>query len=184
MLPNGSAVLSGVAAAIDGTSTLGKTIGSGSADRLLGYQHGQTVALQQGMFCVPIRDSQTTAWFAASQDIGLSVTINSLKGLLSSSPRHPAALEITLWDNYKGATVEGASIRLFARMPHHDRDTPGGHGLANDPARRGLAAIPSSPGRYTAEPIHFSMPGAWLVEMQVQQEGKAQQAYFATMVDE
>ena len=49
---------------------------------------------------------------------------------------------------------------------------------------RGLMATPSGSGRYTAEPIHFSMPGAWLVEMQVQQEGKAQLAYFATIVDE
>ena len=70
------------------------------------------------------------------------------------------------------AQPEGSSIRLFARMPHHDRDMPGGHGLANDPDMRGLTAIPSSPGRYTAESIHFSMPGAWLVEIQMQQEGR------------
>jgi hypothetical protein len=156
----------------------------GNADRLLGYQHGQTISLQQRMFCVPIRASQTTAWFAAGQDAGLSITINSLKGLLSSSLRDPAAFEITLWDNHRGTAVEESSIRLFARMPHHDRDMPGGHGLANDPDVRGLTAIPSGSGRYTAEPIHFSMPGAWLVEIQVQQKGKAQQAYFATMVDE
>jgi hypothetical protein len=45
-------------------------------------------------------------------------------------------------------------------------------------------AIPSGSGRYTAEPIHFVMSGAWLVEMQVQQEGKVQLAYFATIVEE
>ena len=101
---------------------------------------------------------------SGSQDVGFSVTINSLKGLLSSRHGEPAAFEITLWDNRKGAAVGGASIRLFAHMPHHDRDTPGGHGLANDPDMRGLTAIPSGSGRYTAEPIHFSMPGAWLVE--------------------
>jgi hypothetical protein len=184
VLPNGSAVLSGVSADIDGAHVRGQTTSSGSTDRLQGYQHGQTISLQQGMFCVPIRTSQTTAWFAASQDARLSVTINSLKGLLSSRHGAPAAFEITLWDTHKGTAVEGASIRLFARMPHHDRDTPGGHSLANDPDRRGLTAISSSPGRYTAEPVHFSMPGAWLVEIQVQQEGKVQRAYFATMVDE
>ena len=129
-----------------------------------------------------IRDSQTTAWFAISWDAGLSVTINSLKGLLSSGHGDHAAFAITLWDNHRGAAVEGASIRLFARMPHHDRDTPGGHGLANDPDMRRLTAIPASPGHYTAEPIYFAMPGAWLVEIQVQQEGKTQRAYFATMV--
>lgn len=184
VLPNGSAVLSGVSAAVDGVHVRGQTTGIGSADRLQGYQHGQAISLKQGMFCVPIRTSQTTAWFAANQDTGLSVTINSLKGLLSSRHGESAAFEITLRDNLKGTTVERASIRLFACMPHHDRDTPGGHGLANDPDMRGLTAIPSGSGRYTVEPIHFAMPGAWLVKMQVQQEGKAQQAYFATMVDE
>jgi hypothetical protein len=184
VLPNGSAVLSGLSAAVHRAHARGETTSIGSADRLLGYQHGQAISLKQGMFCVPIRDSQTTAWFAISWDAGLSVTINSLKGLLSSGHGDHAAFAITLWDNHRGAAVEGASIRLFARMPHHDRDTPGGHGLANDPDMRGLTAIPSSPGHYTAEPIHFAMPGAWLVEIQIQQEGKAQRAYFATMVDE
>jgi hypothetical protein len=184
VLPNGSAVLSGLSAAVHGAHARGEAISIGRVDRLLGYQHGQAISLKQGMFCVPIRDSQTTAWFAASQDVGLSVTINSLKGLLTSSHGGHAAFAITLWDNHRGTAVEGASIRLFARMPHHDRDTPGGHGLANDPDIRGLTAIPSSPGHYTTEPIHFAMPGAWLVEIQVQQEGKAQRAYFATMVDE
>jgi hypothetical protein len=150
----------------------------------MGYQHGQAITLKQGMFCVPIRDSKTTGWFAASRDAGLSITINSLKGLLSSRPREPAAFEITLWDNHKSLAVEGATVRLAARMPHHDRDTPGGHGLANVPGSQGLMATPASPGRYTVEPVDFSMPGAWLIEIQVQQEGKTQRAYFATMVDE
>jgi hypothetical protein len=47
-----------------------------------------------------------------------------------------------------------------------------------------LTATPASPGRYTVVPMHFSMSGAWLVEIQGQQEGKTQRADFATMVDE
>ena len=172
VLPNGSAVLSGVSTSVHRAHARGEAISIGSADRLMGYQHGPAISLKQGMFCVSIRASQTTAWFAASQTAGLSVTINSLKGLLSSRHGDHATFEIALWDNHKGAAVEGSSIRLFARMPHHDPDM------------RGLTAIPSSPGRYTAEPIHFSMPGAWLVEIQMQQEGKVQRAYFATMVGE
>jgi hypothetical protein len=184
VLPNGFAVLSGVSAAVHRAHARGEMISIASADRLMGYQHGPAISLKQGMFCVLIRDSQTTAWFAVSQDAGLSITINSLKGLITGRHNNHAAFEITLWDNDKSTAVEGASIHLFVRMPHHDRDMPGGHGLANDPDIRGLTAIPSSSGRYTAEPIHFSMPGAWLVEIQVQQEGKAQRAYFATIVDE
>src|SRR4029453_9203295 len=83
--PNGSAILSGLSAAVHGAHARGETISIGRVDRLLGYQHGQAISLKQGMFWFPIRDSQTTAWFAASQDSGLSVTINSLKGLLTSS---------------------------------------------------------------------------------------------------
>ena len=185
VLPNGSAVLSGVSAAVHRVHDRGQTTSIGSADRLLGYQHGQTISLQQGMFCVPIRASQITAWFAASQDAGLSVTINSLKGLLSSSLRDPAAFEITLWDNHKGAAVEGSqhpSVRPYAtsRSGHARRSWPGGTTLTCV----GSLATPSGSGRYTAEPIHFVMSGAWLVEMQVQQKGKAQLAYFATIVDE
>jgi hypothetical protein len=184
MLPNGSAVLSGLSAAVHKAHTWNETPSAGGADRLMGYQHGQAITLKQGMFCVPVRDSNTTGWFAASRDAGLSITINSLQGLLTSRPHAQAAFEITLWDNHRSIAVAGATVHLFIRMPHHDRDTPGGHGLANDPDSRGLPATPASPGRYTVEPINFSMSGAWLVEIQVQQEGKAQQAYFATMVDE
>jgi hypothetical protein len=184
VLPNGSAVLSGLSATVHKAHTRNETTSTGEADRLMGYQHGQAITLKQGMFCVPVRDGKTTGWFAASRDAGLSITINSLKGLLTSSHREPAAFEITLWDNHQGAAVEGATVHLFAHMPHHDRDTPGGHSLANDPGSRGLIATPTSPGRHTAQSINFSMPGAWLVEIQVQQEGKAQLAYFATMVDD
>ena len=69
VLPNGSAVLSGVSAAVHRVQARGPMTSTGSADRLLGYQHGQTISLQQGMFCVPIRDSQTTAWFPAARTL-------------------------------------------------------------------------------------------------------------------
>jgi hypothetical protein len=184
VLPNGYAVLSDLSAVVHQAHTQRGATGAASPDNLMGYQHGQAITLKPGMFCVPIRDSKTTAWFAASQDAGLSITINSLRGILTSGRRDHAVFEITLWDNHKSVAVEGATVRLCARMPHHDRDTPGGHGLANDPGSRGLMATPASSGRYTVEPINFSMSGAWLVEIQVQQEGKSQRAYFATMVDE
>ena len=184
VLPNGYAVLSGLSAKAHKADTQSGATKTAGADNLMGYQHGPAITLQQGMFCVPVRDSKTTGWFAISRDAAFSITVNSLRGILTRSRGDHEAFEITLWDNHKGVPVEDATVHLFARMPHHDRDTPGGHGLTNDPNVRGLIATSSGLGRYTVEPVDFSMSGAWLVEIQVQQGGKTQRAYFATMVDD
>jgi hypothetical protein len=61
---------------------------------------------------------------------------------------------------------------------------PGGHGLANDPDAQGLEAQPDKEGRHRVPTVDFSMAGAWLVEVQVQQSGNVYQAYFAVDVGE
>jgi hypothetical protein len=49
---------------------------------------------------------------------------------------------------------------------------------------QGLAAQPDQEGRYRVQTVDFSMAGAWLVEVQVQQGGKTYRAYFAVDVGE
>jgi hypothetical protein len=184
VLPNGYAVLSGLSAEATRAHLQGRGPSGSSTDHLMGYRHGQEVTLRQGMLCVPLRDSKTTAWAATTREPGLSVMINSLTGPLAWSSDHPVSLEITLWDTRKSAPVDEARVRLLARMPHHDSPTPGGHGLANDPYVRGLVASPAGRGRYALAALDFSMPGAWLVEVEVQQGHQTQPAYFAPLVGE
>jgi hypothetical protein len=184
VLPNGYAVLSGLAAEAQPAHLQGAGTGVGGKDHLMGYRHGQEVTPRQGMLCVPIRDSKTTAWAATSREPGFNVMINSLSGTLTWSSGNRGMLEITLWDTRKSTPVDDAVVRLLARMPQHDHHTPGGHGLANDPYVRGLMASPTGRGRYTIVPLDFNMPGAWLVEIQVQQGSQMQPAYFAPMIGE
>ena len=69
-------------------------------------------------------------------------------------------------------------------MPHHDRRMPGGHGPANDPDVKGLAAMPQGNGDYTVPTIDFNMGGPWLFEVQIQDGSTMHKAYFATEVGE
>ena len=155
VLPNGYAVLSGLSTAAQQAHRQSGETGVSGKDHLMGYHHGQEVTLRQGMLCVPIRDSQTTAWVASSQEAGLSVIVNAPNGILTPGAGHHASFDITLWDTRHGIPVDDATVRLVARMPHHDHQTPGGHGLASDPDVHGLLASPTGRGRYTIADARF-----------------------------
>jgi hypothetical protein len=101
-----------------------------------------------------------------------------------SYSRANEALMLTVRRTDAGALETQPQVRLLARMPHHDRRMPGGHGLANDPDAQGLEAQLDNEGRYRVPTVDFSMAGAWLVEVQVQQSGNVYQAYFAVDVGE
>lgn len=176
VLPNGYAVLSGPDTPLAPSQ--------GGKHHLLGYRHGQAVTPRPGMLCVPLRDSNTTAWAAIGREAGWRVTVNSLSGPLTADADQRAALEITVLDSRQGAAVDDATVRLLARMPQHDQHTPGGHGLVNDPYLRGLVATPMGRGRYTIAGLAFGMPGPWLVAIQVQEGRQTQQVYFAPVVGE
>ena len=83
-----------------------------------------------------------------------------------------------------GKPVEEGQVLLLARMPHHDRRMPGGHGLANDPDVEGLAATPKGNGDYAMPTVDFSMGGAWFFEVHLKKGGKMYKAYFATEIGE
>jgi hypothetical protein len=76
--------------------------------------------------------------------------------------------------------IEQAQVRLLVRMPHHDRQTPGGHGPANDPDVQGLVAQELGQGRYRVSTVDFTMPGPWLFECR----WASHKAYFTASVGE
>jgi hypothetical protein len=83
-----------------------------------------------------------------------------------------------------GRPVEHAILRIMARMPQHDHRMPGGHGPANDPDVQGLKALPQGNGDYTLSTIDFSMSGAWLFEIDIQDGDTIDKAYFASEIGE
>jgi hypothetical protein len=80
--------------------------------------------------------------------------------------------------------ASSAPPQLLARMPHHDRGMPGGHGPANDPDAQGLVAQPVGQGRYTVQPVDLAMSGPWLFEIHVHEGAETRKAYFAASVGE
>jgi hypothetical protein len=151
---------------------------------LMGYQHGQDISLQEGMLCVPIGRQDATTWTAVSRDPSLSVTAESLRGVLTHNSRANEALMLTVRRGDAGTSEAQPQVRLLARMPHHDRRMPGGHGLANDPDVQGLEAQLDKEGLYRVPTVDFSMAGTWLIEVQAQQNGNMYQDYFAVDVGE
>jgi hypothetical protein len=157
---------------------------SGAQQHLMGYHHGQDITPQEGMLCVPIGRQDDTRWAAVSHDPSLSVMAESLKGPLTHNSRANEAFALSVRRRGAGTSDKPPTVRLLARMPHHDRQLPGGHGLANDPDAHGLEAQLDEQGRYRVPTVDFSMAGAWLVEVQVQQGGNTSRAYFAVDVGE
>jgi hypothetical protein len=195
VLPNGFAVLSGLpvspapssaggwyGAARAAATRAGKGQTSGAPQHLLGYSHGQEIVPPAGMLCVSIRDAGTLRWIAVGDKAAPSITVESLQGAPTHGNRASAAFALTMRQD--GAFVDTAQVRLLARMPHHDRHMPGGHGPANDPNVQGIVAQPVGQGRYTIAAVDFTMGGPWLCEIHVQQGAEAYKAYFAAYVGE
>jgi hypothetical protein len=153
-----------------------------SPEHLQGYRHGQEIIPPEGALCVPLANQDATEWTAVSHDSALVVTAASMTGALTHNSRDNEALEVMVTRN--GAPVKPADMRLLVRMPHHDRRTPGGHGLANDPDVQGLQGRPAGAAHYTVRPIDLTMAGPWLFEVRVQQGTEVHTAYFATSVGE
>lgn len=173
---NGEASMSemhGAAGPSGGMAAMGK-------DHLMGLKHGDPIQIKTGMLCVPLSKKSMTQWKAVSADDSLQVTAKSLRGELAHNSRDNEGFEIMVM---KGkATVEGADVKVIARMPQHDHLMPGGHGLANDPDVKGIKAQPSGKGRYVIKTVDFSMADAWLFEVQVTRGKKSSSAYFAAQV--
>ena len=131
---------------------------------LLGYTHGQEIVLQEDMLCVPIVNAGPQRWTAVGPQGAPKVTVESFQGALKSGSRVNTAFALTIRQG--DAPVEQAQVRLLARMPHHDRHMPGGHGPANDPDVQGIMAQPVGQGRYTIPTVDFTMDGPWLFEVQ------------------
>jgi hypothetical protein len=157
---------------------------AGAQQYLMGYHHGQDITPQEGMLCVPIGRIDATTWASVSHDPSLYVRVESLRGALTHNSRANEAFALTVMRRGAGTSDKPPTVRLLARMPQHDRQLPGGHGLANDPDVQGLEAQPDEQGRYRVPTVDFSMAGDWLVEVQVQQGGKMSRAYFAVDVGE
>jgi hypothetical protein len=201
VLPNGFAVLSGMpntpASGRAHTHQKDTHTGTATAEKghshpaspapvssppqhLLGYAHGHDIVPQQGMLCVPLGREGTLAWTAVSQEPAFILRAESLNGPLTHTRRANAVLAMTV--RRDDMPVEPAQVRLLARMPHHDRRMPGGHGPANDPDVQGIVAHVDSQGRYTVRPIDFTMPGPWLFEIQVHEGAITHKAYFGAYV--
>jgi hypothetical protein len=150
---------------------------------LMGYQHGQAIVAGKDGLCVPNSSSDDTAWMGVSQDDALSVAVESLRGVLAHNSRANEGFGITVVEP-GGTRLENANLQLFVRMPQHDQRMPGGHGPANDPDVKGLAAMPEGRGRYRINTVDFSMPGPWLLEVVVTNGGDTFKAYFAPEVGE
>jgi YtkA-like len=195
ILPNGFAVLSGLSAtpvhssagAPPGAARAGVTMAdkghtSGAAPHLMGYTHGQEIVPQEDMLCVPIVGAGTLRWSAMGHKAAPTVTVEAPKGALTHGHRTNTALILAV---RQGDTpVEQAQVRLLARMPHHDRRMPGGHGSTNDPDVQGIVVQPVGQGRYTIPAIDFTMAGPWLLEVQVQQESEMHTVYLAASIGE
>ena len=203
VLANGIAVLSGMPATpasagprvldidhpagvmtpnMDQSQMASTSLASNAPLPLMGYAHSQEIVLQEDMLCVPIVDASPQRWTAVGPQGTPKVTVESFKGALKSGSHVNAAFALTIRQG--DAPVEQAQVRLLARMPHHDRYTPGGHGPAHDPDVQGILAQPARQGRYTIPTIDFTMDGPWLFEVRIQRGAETHKAYFAAYVGE
>lgn len=193
VLPNGLAVLSGMPAvpergeahAHPGHSHAPGAIASqaaGAPAHLMDYQHGQDIAPRANMLCVPVVGQESVSWTGVSSEHTLTVTAESLKGVLTHNSRANEAFRLTV--NLDGKPVDQAQVRLLVRMPHHDRRLPGGHGPANDPDVQGIAAPADGTGHYAVPNVDFTMAGPWLMEIQVQEGSVTHKAYVGVAVAE
>jgi hypothetical protein len=149
-------------------------------DHLMGLRHGDNINLDFGRLCVPLEEKATTRWTAVSAASLLHVTVKSLRGGLAHNSRANEGFEIIISQASK--PISDADVRVVARMPHHDRKMPGGHGPANDPDAHGVAAKPAGNGRYMLNTVDFNMGGAWLFEVRVKRGSDTTKAYFAARV--
>lgn len=152
---------------------------AGMKDHLMGLRHGEDIKVAAGMLCVPL-DQSKDSWAAVSADKDLQVMARSIRGSLAHNSRDNEAFELSVM--HGRSSVENADVVFIARMPQHDRSLAGGHGLANDPDAKGIAARPMGKGRYVVDPADFTMPGSWLFEVRVEKGEKVSKAYFATPV--
>jgi hypothetical protein len=195
VLPNGFAVLSGLpvsptpssaggryGAARAGATLAGKGPTSGAPQHLLGYIHGQEIVPRADMLCVSIGDAGTLRWLAVGDKAAPTITIESLQGAPTHGSGVSAAFALTMRQD--GVFVDTAQMRLLARMPHHDRHMPSGHGPANDPDVKGIIAQPVGQGRYTIAAVDFTMGGPWLLEIHVRRGSGTHKTYFAVYVGE
>lgn len=196
VLPNGFAVLSGLTASAPpghaGAKPGAMPGGAGMADKgpgaggppqhLLGYRHGQGIVPKPEMLCVPVGGAREATWTSTGQKDAPVVHVEALKGPLTSSTRRSASFTLAVQQG--GKSVDAAEVRVLVRMPHHDRRLPGGHGPANDPDVKGLAARPEGPGRYTVPLVDFTMGGLWLLEIQVQRDNEVRKVYVAPELGE
>jgi hypothetical protein len=153
-------------------------------DHLMGYTHGHSITLKEGMLCVPIASPQTTAWKAVSREPSLVVMAESVRQGLAHNSRQNEGFTFTIERRGTQQEKDDTQVRLFVRMPQHDHRMPGGHGPANDPDVTGIEAALDAQGRYTVPTVDFSMAGPWLFEVRIQQDGQTHNAYFAGKVDE
>ena len=153
-------------------------------DHLMGYTHGRSITLKEGMLCVPIASPQTTAWKAVSREPSLIVMAESVREGLAHNSRQNESFNFTIKGLNTTPEKGNAQVRLFVRMPQHDHRMPGGHGPANDPDVTGIEATLDAQGRYTVPTVDFSMAGPWLLEVRIQQDGQTHNAYFAGNVGE
>lgn len=90
---------------------------------------------------------------------GITLTLSSQVTPIPLNQMHNWIISL---HSASGAAIEDASILLGGGMPQHD------HGLATNPrVTRYLGE-----GRYLIEGIRFHMPGAWLMEIQVDHNGQ------------
>jgi hypothetical protein len=151
-----------------------------SKNHLGGLRHGELVNVESGRLCVPVNEKSETQWRAVSKSSSLEINARSLRGELAHNSRSNEGFEITIMDGSK--PVGKADVRVVARMPHHDKKMPGGHGPANDPDAAGMATKSLGKGRYTLNDVDFNMGGPWLFEVQVKRGAGTSKAYFAANV--
>lgn len=152
------------------------------ANQLMGHQHGDDIPIGKDMLCVPIAEMTSTSWTSKSASANLHVTATSRTGPLAHNSRANESLSFNI--RRDGNPIEQAKIRVKARMPHHDHRMPGGHGPANDPDVKGLEAQSQGGGDYTLSTIDFSMGGAWLFEIDIQEGDTMYKVYFASEIGE
>jgi hypothetical protein len=152
------------------------------ADPLMGHQHGDDIPMGEDVLCVPIAEMASTSWTSKSASANLRVTATSATGALAHNSRANESLLFNIMRD--GKPVEQANVRVMVRMPHHDHRMPGGHGPANDPDVQGLEAQSQGGGHYALSTIDFSMGGAWLFEIDIQEGDTVYKAYFASEIGE
>ena len=151
-------------------------------DPLMGHKHVDDIPTGKDMLCVPIAETTSTSWTPKGTSANLHVTATSTTGALTHNSRANESLSFQIMRD--GKPVEQAKVRVMVRMPHHDHRMPGGHGPANDPDVQGLEAQSQGGGDYTLSTIDFSMGGAWLFEIDVQEGDTTYKAYFASEIGE